>query len=89
MFLGGVIMGLTIDQQIDCIVLGISQEEYKKRIARLGRLWDEKFFLEDGIEILKDATDEEHKKRLEKKQKRLVKVKQMINDIQRSLSYKT
>lgn len=78
-------MALNLDQQIKCIVLGISQEEYKKKFARLRRLTNEKFDLIDGIEVLEVNPTEEEKKWLDKKQKRLVKVEQMISELEKGL----
>lgn len=81
----GVIMRLNLDQQIKCIVLGVDEEEYKKRLARLRRLTNEKFDLIDGIEVLEVNPTEEEKKWLDKKQKRLVKVEQMISELEKGL----
>ena len=59
---------MTLDEQIDAIIRGETPEEYKKRLARIRRLSNERDELIDAIEVLGD--DE----RAKKKEKRLTKV---------------
>lgn len=67
---------LTLEQALDCVSRGETQEEYVKRHKRLRRLANERDDLEDAIEVLGDDP------RAEQKQKRLKKVKQMIAEFQ-------
>lgn len=61
-------MKMTLAQAFDMIERGMTPEEYEKRLKRLRRLYDEKYYLEDAIAVLGD--DE----RAQKKAKRLLKV---------------
>lgn len=67
---------MTLEQALDCISRGETQEEYEKRHKRLRRLANERDDLEDAIEVLGDDP------RAEQKQKRLKKVKQMMAELQ-------
>lgn len=66
---------MTLYQALEMIERGESPEEYKKRMARLKRLYNEKYDLEDAIEILGNDP------RSEKKKKRLKKVETMISEL--------
>lgn len=66
---------MTIDEAIDAICRDETPEQYKKRLAKIRRLTNERDYLEDAIEVL------EGDPRQEKKIKRLAKVKAMIAEL--------
>ena len=68
-------MGVTIEQALDMLSRGETQEQYKKRMERIKRLSNEKYALEDAIEVL--GADP----RAEKKKKRLKVVTETINSL--------
>ena len=68
-------MGVTIEQALDMLSRGETQEQYKKRMERIKRLSNERYALEDAIEVL--GADP----RAEKKKKRLKVVTETINSL--------
>lgn len=66
---------MTLYQALEMIERGESPEQYKKRMAKIRRLANEKQDLEDAIEILGNDP------RSEKKKKRLKKVETMISEL--------
>ena len=68
-------MAVTLGEALEMIARGETEEQYKKRKARLRRLSWERDFLEDGIEILGDDP------RADKKRVRLAKVKKMMEEL--------
>ena len=58
------------------IARGETPEQYKKRVAKLRRLYNERYELEDAIDVLGDDP------RAEEKKKRLVKVPHKIEELQ-------
>ena len=66
---------MTIDEAIEMIILGETPEQYKKRKTKLNRLVNERFDLEDAIDVLGDDP------RATKKKERLDKVLQMIDEL--------
>lgn len=73
-------MRMTLEDLFDAARHGETTEQYKKRIARIRRLSNEQFDLEDCIAVLEG--DPEHAERLAKKKARLVKVKTMLEGLQ-------
>lgn len=67
-------MKMTLAQAFDMIERGESPEQYEWRTKRLRRLTEERYWLEDSIEVLADATEPQHIEKLNKKRKRLTKV---------------
>lgn len=75
---------MTIAEALEAIDRGETAEQYKKRIARIRRLANERDDLIDAIEVLSDGRygdTEKYKDRVEKKQKRLAKVLAMIDEL--------
>ena len=66
---------MTMEQAVEMIMRGETAEQYKKRIARIRRLANERDDLEDAIDVLGDDP------RAIKKQKRLEKVLTMIDEL--------
>ena len=66
---------MTIDQAIEMIMRGETPEQYKKRMAKIRRLANERDALEDAIDVLGDDP------KAEKKRERLEKVLQMIDEL--------
>ena len=54
---------------------GETFDDYEKRMKRLRRLYNEKYALEDAIDVITDLD------RLEKKKKRLIKVDALIEEL--------
>lgn len=67
---------MTFEQCMDAVMRGETSEQYKKRLARIKRLANERDDLEDAIEILGEDP------RAEKKRQRLNKVLKMIEALQ-------
>lgn len=67
---------MTFEQMIEMVFRGETPKQYKKRIARIKRLANERDDLMDAIEVLGDDP------RATRKQKRLAKVLQMIEDLE-------
>lgn len=65
-------MKMTLAQAFEMIDRGETPEQYEKRVKRLRRLLNERYDLEDAIEVLGDDP------RADKKKKRLAKVVAMI-----------
>ena len=65
-------MKMTLAQAFEMIDRGETPEQYEKRVKRLRRLYNERYDLEDAIEVLGDDP------RADKKKKRLAKVVVMI-----------
>ena len=63
---------MTIYDRLEMVITGETEEQFKKRVARIRRLSNERCDLEDAIEILSE--DPEDAPRLKKKQARLKKV---------------
>lgn len=58
------------------IARGETSEQYEKRVKRLRRLYNEKYDLEDAIDVLGDDP------RADKKKTRLAKVNAMIEELE-------
>lgn len=68
-------MKMTLAQAFEMIDRGETPEQYEKRVKRLRRLVNEQYDLEDAIQVLGDDP------RADKKRKRLIKVKTMIDQL--------
>lgn len=66
---------MTLEQAIEMVFRSETPEQYKKRIARIKRLANERDDLMDAIEVLGDDL------RAKRKRKRLAKVIQMIEHL--------
>ena len=66
---------MTLEQAFEMLFRDETPEQYKKRLARIKRLANERYDLIDAIEVLADDP------RAEKKKKRLAKVEQMIEGL--------
>ena len=69
---------MTLVQAFEMIERGETPEQYKKRIARLRRLANERDSLEAALEVLTEPGDVEN---AEKKRKRLDKVLKIIDEL--------
>ena len=69
---------MTLAQVFEMLERGETPEQYKKRIARLRQLANERDFLEDALEVLTEPGDAEQ---AEKKRKRLRKVLETIEKL--------
>ena len=69
-------MRMTLAQAFEMIDRGETPEQYEKRVKRLRRLYNERYDLEDAIEVLGDDP------RADKKKKRLAKVVAMIETLE-------
>ena len=68
-------MALTLIQFIEATLRGETEEKYKKRVARIRRLANERDALIDSIEVLGDDP------RADKKRARLERVEKMIEEL--------
>lgn len=64
----------TLSEALLAFSIGRTPEEYEKAKKRVRRLSWERDFLIDGIEVLKESDTAEDVERMRKKQKRLAKV---------------
>ena len=69
-------MRMTLAQAFEMIDRDETPEQYEKRVKRLRRLYNERYDLEDAIEVLGDDP------RADKKKKRLAKVVAMIETLE-------
>ena len=67
-------MKMTLEEALTAISKGFLPDEYKKKTLRLRRLSNEKYDLEDSIDVLEGSAEEKHIEKLDKKKKRLQKV---------------
>ena len=68
-------MAVTLAEALELMIRGETEEQYKKRIAKIRRLANERDNLIDAIEVLGDDP------RVEKKKIRLDKVVKMIEQL--------
>jgi hypothetical protein len=68
-------MALTLIQFVEATLRGETEEKYKKRVARIRRLANERDNLIDSIEVLGDDP------RADKKRARLERVEKMIEEL--------
>lgn len=68
-------MALTLNQFIEATLRGETEKEYKKRVAKIRRLANERDDLIDSIEVLGDDP------RADKKKARLERVEKMIEGL--------
>ena len=68
---------MTLSEALEMIYRGETPEEYKRRCKRLQRLNNERWILEDAIQVFEETSPEDA--RLEKKRKRLEKVLEEID----------
>lgn len=73
-------MKVTLAEALEMIVRGETNEQYEKRIKKLRRYCNERYDLEDAIEVLEG--DPMYKEKLEKKKARLKKVLKYIDELQ-------
>lgn len=73
-------MKLTLSQSLEAIIRGETPEEYVKRIRKLRKYCDERYDLEDSIQVLEG--DPMYKEKLKKKKARLKKVLKYIDELQ-------
>lgn len=72
-------MKMTLAEAIDMINHGETPEQYRARIRKIRKYWNERYELEDALEIL---TLPEDKERADKKRRRLEKVIAIIEGLQ-------